>query len=102
MANSRSGNVYYVDTAYTATVATLPELAISNLRVHYIIITSSSTNAICTVTDNGTSKLDLRATATHQSEIFDFSEFPINFTTSIRITTLTNCTAMIVFEEVRR
>ena len=102
MANARTGNTYYVDTAYTATVATLPELAIPNLRVYYIVVTSTGGAGTCVVTDSGTSKFDMRVDTANRTSIIDLESYPAIFNTSIRVTTLTNCVVTFVFEEVRR
>ena len=102
MANARTGNTYYVDTAYTATVATLPELAIPNLKVYYVVVTATAANAVVLLTDSGTNKVDLRVAPSGSSQLFTFDEYPMVFNTSLRVSTLTNAVATIMFEEVRR
>ena len=102
MANARSGTTYYVDTAYTATVATLPELAIPNLRVYYIVVTSTAGAGTCTITDSGVSKFDMRVDTSNRTSIIDLEQYPAIFNTSIRVTSLSNCVVTFVFEEVRR
>lgn len=103
MANARTGNTYYVDTAYTATVATLPELAIPNLRVYYILIASNGGGAgEFEVTDSGTVKFHMHLPTSAQTQVIDLSEYPAIFNTSIRVTTLSNVVATFLFEEVRR
>lgn len=103
MANARSGNTYYVDTAYTATVATLPELNIPNTRVYYMIVsnTGGGTGQVV-ITDSGTTKFNINLTTANSTQVIDLEQYPAIFTTSIRVTTLTNCVITFVFEEIRR
>lgn len=103
MANARTGNTYYVDTAYTATVATLPELAIPNLKVYYIICANNGGGAgQILVTDGGTTKFHIHLDTGSRTQVIDLESYPAIFNTSIRVTTLTNTVVTFVFEEVRR
>jgi hypothetical protein len=97
VANTRSGNVYFIDTQY----ATNEELAVKNLRVVGILVTSSAAGAQLILGDSSTTKLDLKVPIDEDTLYLDFSETPILFAVSIRPKTLTTCTAMVIIEETR-
>jgi len=97
VANTRSGNTYYIDTQY----ATNEELAVANLTVVGVIVTATGASAVVALTDSGTVKLNLRVATSGATEFFDFSEAPIVFANSIRPTTLTNAIATVIIRETR-
>ena len=102
MANTRGGNTYYIDTQYSASISATTELVIPNIRVYYVLVTGTTSNAHVVLEDNGVVKLDLRVPNTGETRIFRFSDFPVLFTTSIRASTLVNALVTVVFEETRR
>ena len=102
MANTRGGNTYYIDTQYSASISATTELVISNIRVHYVLVTGTTSNAHVVLSDNGITKLDLRVPNSGETRMFRFDAFPVLFTTSIRATTLANALVTVVFEETRR
>lgn len=102
MANIRSSNVYYVDTAYAASIASTTELIIANLKVMYVTVTATSANARLELSDGSSQKLDLRVTTSGDTQQFHFDKAPILFASSLRPSVLTNAIASVVFEESRR
>lgn len=98
MANARNGNTYYIDTQF----ATTEELAVRNLKLVYVVLTVTGAGGRVVLSDSSlATKLDLRIATDEQSEMFDFSENPIVFSTSIRPTTLTTAIVTCVFQETR-
>ena len=98
MANLRNSNTYCIDTAYS----TNEELAVRNIRVSHIVVTATCANAILVLGDAGLgTKVKLHVAATNTSQLFDFSDAPLVFSTSIRPTTVTNCVATCVIQESR-
>lgn len=95
MANARSGNTYYIDTQY----ATNEELAVKNLKVLGVVVTSTAAGAILSLTDSGTAKFTFKVAADLSSQYFNFSDSPVLFQTSVRPTTLTNAVATVIIQE---
>jgi hypothetical protein len=98
MANVRSSNTFYIDTAYSSST---DELVQKNLKLLSVSVTATSANAVVVLTDSGTKKLDLRVATSGVTTLFDYSECPILFANSIRPTTLTNAVVTCVFQELR-
>lgn len=93
MANVRSGNTHYIDSTGTLT-------ADKNDKVAYVVLTASSANAVILLTDAGSgtrSKIDLRVATAGTTQVFDFSEVPLVFSNGVRVGTLTNAVATIVY-----
>lgn len=98
MANTRSSNTFYIDTQYSGAS---DELAIKNLKVLYVIVTATAASAVLALSDSGTAKVNLRVATSGETSVFDFSNAPILFATSVRPTTLTNAIATVVIQETR-
>lgn len=98
MANVRSSNTFYMDTQYSAAS---DELATKSLRIIGFFMTATSANAICVLTDSGTKKFEYRLATSGTSVFLPIAQMgaPIIFGTSVRPTTLTNCTASAVIQE---
>lgn len=99
MANVRSANTFYMDTQYSAAA---DELAASkSLRLVGFFMTATGANAVCVLTDNGTKKFEYRLATSGTSIFLPLATMgtPITFSTSVRPTTLTNCTASAVIQE---
>lgn len=96
MANTRSGNTYYVD-------ATGDLLTNKGIRVKAIIITPSGANGGIVLKDQVT--LSPKGTWTvptsSQTTLFDLSESPLVFPNGINVGTVTTATAILVLDEVR-
>jgi len=96
MANKRSGNTFYIDTEYEGAD---DELALP-CRVTSIIVSATTADAEVVLADGAlATKLDLRVATDGTTQIFDFSQSPIVFTSSIRPTTLTNAVVTCVLRE---
>jgi len=99
MANKRNANTFYIDTQYSAAA---DELAVKNVRVTHIIATSTGVNATCIIADSSVAdKIEIRIAADDTTQIFDFADNPIVFSTSIRPTTLTNMHLTCIINESR-
>lgn len=98
MANVRAANTFYMDTQYSAAA---DELATKSLRLIGFFMTATSANAICVLTDSGTKKFEYRLPTSGSSIFLPLMQMgsPITFSTSVRPTTLTNCTASAVIQE---
>jgi hypothetical protein len=96
MANKRNGNTYYIDTAFS----TSEELVATGLKATHVVVTSTADFARVVLGDSSVgTKVDLRVADLGKSEVFDFSENPITFSTSIRASTLTNAVVTVVLEQ---
>lgn len=92
MANVRNGNSVYIDSTGTVDA--------SGVRVVGIVLTSTAANAVLVLTDNAGSpvnKCDLRVATSGESQFFDFSISPLWFPSGLKVGTLTNAKAMIVY-----
>lgn len=94
MANTSNGNTLYIDSTGTINYT-------SNIKVLYILLTATSSNAILKLQDVNTLdlKLDLRVSTSGESKLFDFSNTPIFFPNGIIINTLTNATASLIIKK---
>ncbi len=94
MANTLSGNVWYVDTAYAAASDDIT----TNLIIGAIVLTVTGAGGRIVLSDpkTGATKLDLRIATDEQSELFDFSNTPIACPNGLRVTTLTTAVASII------
>jgi hypothetical protein len=102
MANTRSNNVWYVDTAHSSAADDLP----TGVVLTAIVVTATAANGRIVLSDPNTAaiKLDLRVSAesastSGDSRLFDFSNSPIVFPNGIRVSTLTTCVATITGRE---
>lgn len=94
MANEKRGNMHYVDTT-----GVLSEK--KNVKVSYIIITSTSATCELILKDVGASgpSLHLDISPTHTSQVFDFSRAPVVFPNGIEVTSMNNGHATLVLQE---
>lgn len=91
MANTINANTIYIDTAATVTAY--------KIRISQIILTPTSANAVLVLQDDSTSsvKLDLRAATAGQSLILDLTASPMLFESGLKVSTLTNANATILY-----
>lgn len=91
MANVRNGNTIYVDSAATLTTD-------KNLHVVNVLVTATAASAVVVLADpDGTSlKADLRVATNGTTESFMFVT-PVFFPNGIKVTTLTNAIATIIY-----
>lgn len=94
MANSRRGNIHFVDTAATITTT-------RNVKVTNIIITATNNNAVVVIQDplDSSDIMDLRVASTHDVSQFPFLHAPLTFPNGIKVSTLTNAKVMFVYHE---
>lgn len=92
MANARRGNLQSVTTTGILTSE-------RNQRVQQILLTVTTTNGVLVIQDplDSTAMLDLRAVTAATTHVFDFPGPGIIFPNGLKVSTLTNCTAMIVY-----
>lgn len=88
MANTDSGNIWYVDTQYASAADDLAY----KVNILTIIVTSTAANGRIVVSDPVTAhtRLDLRVPTSGATQVFDFSNSPITCSNGIRILTLSN------------
>lgn len=99
MANKRNANTFYIDTQYSVAA---DELAVKNIRISHIIATSTGTAATVTLADAAVAtKMILSIAADDTTQIFEFADAPIVFSTSIRPTALTNMVLTCIISESR-
>lgn len=97
MANVRSGNSWYIDT-----VGNLGADDTNTAKnVVYILLTSTSANAIAILRDRDSNQLktELRLDTAGHTQHFKFEIAPISFPGGIKVDTLTNCNVTIVLKE---
>lgn len=102
MANVRSANTFFIDTAAADAVATTTgNLAVNNIRVSHILITATAGTSELVLRDvtNGNNKIILKRDVDDRSELFDFSEFPLVFPNGINPSTVTDCVATCVIQQ---
>lgn len=92
MANTISSNTLYVDATGTPVTA-------SNVKVAFLLVTATGANGRIVLVDGGTDavKLDARVASSGASQLFDFSRVPIVFANGIKVLTLTNAVATLVY-----
>lgn len=97
MANIRLGNTFYIDTQYTVAA---DELAVPDILVKSIVVTSTSTGATVTLSDSDKGIKGTFSIPTDDTTIvIDLSQNPWRFSTSIRPTVLTNCVVTVTVEQ---
>lgn len=104
MANIRSSNSFYIDTAASdADATTAGNLAVQNIRVKHITMTSTASDAILVLRDvtTGTNKLELRIPAANDTLVVDYESVQIVFPNGINPSTVTNARATLLVEETR-
>lgn len=104
MANIRSANSFYVDTAASDAVAsTTGNLAVSNIKVKHITMVSTASDAVLVLRDvtTGTNKLELRIKDANSTLVVDYEDVAILFPNGINPSTVTNTRATILVEETR-
>lgn len=72
-----------------------------NIRVSEILLTPTAANAVLLLADNNSApstKIDLRAAVSGETRQFSFSERPLIFQKGVKVVTLTNAVATIIFE----
>jgi len=98
VANAVNGNTIKIDT--TGTIS----LTGKNFRVSCIVVTSSATGAIFELDDPATAgdveKIRIEIAAANTVEALDLSRTPIVFPNGIKVKTVTNCEATIIFSRV--
>ena len=105
MANVRSGNSFYVDTAASSEASSdASNLSLPNVVVTGVLLTATSASARIVLEDvtTGNIKLDLRVATSGDSKFFDLSRTPINFPNGISPATVTNAVATIIGQESRK
>jgi hypothetical protein len=92
MANRTSGNLAFVDTAGTLTTR-------KNVRVHYIIVTTSNATNELALKDPSFSGtlLSLKQPTANVSTNYDFSENPLSFTNGVEVSAATAVNATLVY-----
>ena len=92
MANVRSGNSHYVDAT-----GVLESEACS---ITGVVLTATSANAVLELADSAgtTKKLNLRVATSGESRHFNFSEASIYFPNGIKVATLTNAIATVLYK----
>lgn len=98
MANTKNGNTFYIDAANGSSGGA--DLAINNVKVTHIILTATTAGGNIVLTDisTGATKFNLRQGTANNSWQFNFKDNPIVFPTGLRVTTLTNAVATVVFQ----
>ena len=84
MANSRSGNIFYVDTTGELTTD-------SSVKVIGILFTTNAANDALILREsvNGTNKLSIKHVTANDTKFIDLSTTPILFARGIYVNTLT-------------
>ena len=106
MANVRSGNTYYIDTASSGgPPATTNILDVKDIRVVGIRLRATASGSVFVLVDNSASQpiqwTGSINTATG-SNFVNLSEIPIRFPNGIAVTTLTNCVAILIVREANK
>jgi len=92
-------NVITPTTAFVDTTGDLDIRTNRNIKVSYIVMTSTGASALAALQDisGPTDKMELRIDTTDKSQIFDFSRNPLIFANGVRIGTLTNAKLTLVY-----
>lgn len=103
MANTRNANTFHIDTPGTATAAIL---AIPNIQLLGVIMTSDEDGAVLKLSDLTTAAtklyISLKTFATDSTKFIDLSSTPIVFPNGILPTTVTHCEATCIIRETRK
>lgn len=96
MANVRSGNTYYIDST--------GDLAIKNLKVSKVTVTSTANSAAIIMQDVETqlNKVEFRIDTTDKTQSFDYIINPMLFTNGLRISSISNCNATCILQETNK
>ena len=91
MANIRQANSHYVDATGV--------LVSDSIKLAGVIVTSTAANAVVEIADSAgtTLRLLLDVADSGASQHFDFSQHPLLFPNGIKIKTLTNAKAMLIY-----
>ncbi len=94
MANTLTGNIWYVDTAYSGASDDLT----MNVIMAGAVVTATAANGRLVLIDPKTLavKFDLRVATSGESQHFDFSFAPCACPNGLRALTLTNAVASII------
>lgn len=94
MANTLSGNVWYIDTAYAAATDDIT----TALSIGAVVLTVTGAGGRIVLSDpkTGATKLDLRTATDEQSALYDFSANPISCPNGLRVSTLTTAVASVI------
>jgi hypothetical protein len=93
MANVRSGNTWWVDTVGSLTTTG------RNLTVTHIILTTSAASTNTAISDGSDAKFNIRLPAGSMTQVYDFSDNPVVFTTSINVTNVNNARLTFLISE---
>lgn len=96
MANVTNGNSVYVDSTGALDVATN-----QNIKVAYIIVTSTAASAVVQLQDDFSApvnKIDFRVDTADKTLCYDFADNPLTFPNGIRVSTLTNATLTLILQ----
>jgi hypothetical protein len=94
VANTLTGNVWYVDTEYAASSDDITD----SVRISCVVLTVSAAGGRIVLKDpkTGIVKLDLKNPTDESSAVFDFSSNPIFCPNGLRAATLTDAVAMVI------
>ena len=98
MANVQNGNSFYIDTAH---VTDGDDLTRKNVLVAYVTVTATAANGRIVLGDAGNdpqTKLDLRVVTSGASQVFRYDQAILIFPNGIRVMTLTNAVATVIFK----
>lgn len=102
MANIRSSNTFFIDTAASDSGAsTTGNLALKNVRLLYLVVNATGASPALTLRDVTTSAVKFTLTPANgpTTYYFDFSRKPAVFPNGINPHAVTNCNATLVIEE---
>jgi hypothetical protein len=93
MANARSGNTHSIDA--TGVLSSDP------CKIAMVLVTATAATAILELRDAAGSvvKLNLRAATSGDTAVFDFALNPIFCPNGLKVQTLTNCIAFVVYNQ---
>ncbi len=93
MANTRSGNSHYVDSTGVLETAAM--------KIAGVLVTATGANAVVAIADSAgtTAKLNLRVATSGECTHFDFALIPILFPNGVKVTTLTNAIATVIYTQ---
>lgn len=104
MANTQSGQAWYVDTAHSTSAE---DLIAKNIFVTGVVVTSTGATGRIVLADVTTAAVivDLRVAAENgaaagASRFFDFSNNPLQFANGIKVSTLTTAVATVIGRQV--
>lgn len=91
MANARSGNTHSIDATGV--------ISADSCRIAMVLVTATAASAILELRDAAGTivKLNLRVAISGDTGVFDFALAPIFCPNGLKVQTLTNCIAFIVY-----